>query len=63
MGWSLGYMVNATEEIAAAPPVPKLKVLPFSLLTVLFIIFVLLGIGFSIHGFKIRKNSPGYQRL
>ncbi|CAL8114934.1 unnamed protein product [Orchesella dallaii] len=61
LGWSLGYMVNATEEIAAAPPIPKLKVLPFSLLIVLFVIFVLLSIAFSIHGYKKGKNATGYQ--
>ncbi|ODM98409.1 Ectonucleoside triphosphate diphosphohydrolase 8 [Orchesella cincta] len=63
LGWSLGYMVNATEEIAAAPPIPKLKVLPFSMLIVLFVIFVLLSIAFSIHGYKVKKNATGYQRL
>lgn len=62
LGWSLGYMINATEEISAGTSVPTLETVPFALLLVLFAMFLLLSIGFVFHGIKLRK-SDSYQRL
>ncbi|XP_035708370.1 ectonucleoside triphosphate diphosphohydrolase 1 isoform X2 [Folsomia candida] len=61
LGWSLGYMINATDKIAAGAGVPTLRTVPFALLLVLFAMFLIISIGFVMHGIKLRKSSS-YQR-
>ena len=65
IGWSLGFMISSSTSIPALSPDIMLTQTAFYLLAVLFVIFVLLGIGFLYFGGRYHKlkQKGVYEKL
>ncbi|XP_052099401.1 ectonucleoside triphosphate diphosphohydrolase 8-like [Mytilus californianus] len=65
IGWSLGFMISSSSSIPATIPDIMISNLAFIMLCVLFIIFMILGIGFILLGGKYQKMKQRgmYERL
>lgn len=60
--WPLGFMMNQTTRFLADIPPKPLAVPVFCLLLLLFGAFVISGVLFCRHSFKIKRQSTSYQR-
>ncbi|KAI8486470.1 Ectonucleoside triphosphate diphosphohydrolase 3 [Branchiostoma belcheri] len=64
LGWALGFMLNTTNLIPSEAPIiqSKLSLTAYALLIVLFVVFLLLGVGFSYSAYKGTKSSKDRYR-
>ncbi|CAH1245902.1 ENTPD3 [Branchiostoma lanceolatum] len=64
LGWALGFMLNTTNLIPSEAPViqSKLSQTAYALLVVLFVVFLLLGAGFTYLALKGTKSSKARYR-
>ncbi|XP_041371002.1 ectonucleoside triphosphate diphosphohydrolase 2-like [Gigantopelta aegis] len=65
VGWSLGFMLQESNGIPAKTVKVLISTLTFSLLLALFVIFILLAVGFAIHSRKQQRleRSQQYRKL
>lgn len=63
MGWSLGYMTQRTNGMEARLARPLLLLPAFAALTVLFGLFLLVGVLLSHHAYWLHRSSQSYSRL
>ncbi|CAH1783850.1 unnamed protein product [Owenia fusiformis] len=65
LGWSLGFMINATNAIPVDAPVERISLVVFILLTVLFALFLLCAVGFCCYAHSERKamTKSKYRRI
>lgn len=56
VGWTLGYMLYASNNVPALGPRDYISTAAFSTLTVLFAIFVLLSVAFGCHARKYQQQ-------
>ncbi|XP_066963723.1 ectonucleoside triphosphate diphosphohydrolase 1-like isoform X1 [Macrobrachium rosenbergii] len=61
--WTMGFMINRTTAFPAVIPVKPLSPPVFSLLLILFGSFLISGILFCWHSYKIKYHSTSYQRV
>ncbi|ESO98328.1 hypothetical protein LOTGIDRAFT_114621, partial [Lottia gigantea] len=59
IGWSLGFMLNESNQIPVNEPVVPIALTTFILLIILFSLFILVSIGFACHA---RKHSNAKQK-
>ncbi|XP_078589430.1 ectonucleoside triphosphate diphosphohydrolase 2-like isoform X1 [Branchiostoma floridae x Branchiostoma japonicum] len=64
VGWALGFMLNTTNLIPSEAPViqSKLSQTAYALLVVLFVVFLLLGVGFTYMAYRGTKSSKARYR-
>ncbi|KAL3864539.1 hypothetical protein ACJMK2_006213 [Sinanodonta woodiana] len=64
IGWSLGFMLYSSNLITNEGPTEYISIAIFAFLTVLFIVFVLIAIGFGFYAIKYMTRREGmYRRL
>lgn len=65
LGWSLGFMTNTSNTIAAQQPSDPIHLTMFIIYTILFAVFLLLAIAFACHARQARRNpsETHYARL
>ena len=65
IGWSLGFMISSSTSIPASTPDKKISKLTFILLCVLFVIFLIVGLGFIYQGcrYNTMKKRGVYEKL
>lgn len=65
IGWSLGFMISSSTSLPATNPDIMISTLAFVLLCILFVIFLVVGIGFIYQGlrYKTLKKRGVYERL
>lgn len=63
VGWTLGYMLNSSNAIPVVGPEDFISTAAFSSLTILFVLFVLLSVGFGCYARKHQHQKTLYERV
>ncbi|EFX73869.1 hypothetical protein DAPPUDRAFT_57727, partial [Daphnia pulex] len=63
VGWSMGYMTEKTNKIAAAEASLLLATPVFIALAILFTLFLIIGFLLSYHAVRMKRSANSYSRL
>ena len=64
LGWTVGYMLNASNILPQEFPQAPINTVVFIILLILFIAFIFLAVGFVCHAKRVSSRDPlEYQRL
>ena len=63
LGWTMGYMLNASYAIPVDAPEQRISTVLFVLLVLLFGVFLAIAVGFACHARNSKKRDAEYQRM
>ncbi|GAB6025477.1 Ectonucleoside triphosphate diphosphohydrolase 3 [Chamberlinius hualienensis] len=63
LGWSMGFMINATNQITPESPMTYVTITTFTTLVILLVLSLILSLAFVQRSWSTSRRTRGYQRI